>query len=101
MTATQRPAVGDVVALTELEHAPRLLVTSVDENEETVTGVLLADLADKTLQRLAASVDDRSHREELVTALRRTTALARFCVPCPECRQVEQLVEHTRQEEAR
>ncbi|MBX0296786.1 hypothetical protein [Haloarcula nitratireducens] len=83
------PAVGAVVVLTELDSAPRLLVTAVD-NDETVTGVLLADLAEETRQRLA-STGDRHRREELVLAVTQTTELARFCVPVAECRQLDGL----------
>ncbi|WP_135304820.1 hypothetical protein [Haloarcula amylovorans] len=86
MTATACPAVGVVVVLTEVASAPRLLVTGVDDAYETITGVLLTDLAAETRWRLAASVDDRRHREDVTIAVRRTTALAQFCVPCGECR---------------
>ncbi|MBX0297572.1 hypothetical protein [Haloarcula nitratireducens] len=87
MTATPCPAVGAIVELAEIDSAPRLLVTTVDDSD-TVTGVLLADLAAETRQRLA-SVDGRHRRKELVLAMTQTTALARFCVPVAECRQVD------------
>ncbi|QIO25276.1 hypothetical protein [Haloarcula sp. JP-L23] len=74
---------------TELERAPRLLVTGVDDDAETVTGVLLSELAEETIWRLHASVDDRLHREDVTIAVRRATGLARFCVPWDECRPLE------------
>ncbi|MBX0297002.1 hypothetical protein [Haloarcula nitratireducens] len=82
------PAVGAVVVLTKLDSTPRLFVTAVDDGDDTVTGVLLADLAAETLQRLA-SVGDRHRREELVLAVTQTE-LARFCVPVEECRQLDE-----------
>ena len=84
------PAVGAVVVLTELDSTPRLLVTAVDDDDNTVSGVLLADLAAETLQRLA-SAGDRHHREKLALAVTQTTELARFCVPVAECRQLDGL----------
>ncbi|MBX0297666.1 hypothetical protein [Haloarcula nitratireducens] len=83
------PAVGAVVALTELDSEPRLLVTAVDDADNTVTGVLLADLAAETIQRLA-SAGDRHRREELILAVTQTTELARFCVPVEDCRQLDE-----------
>ncbi|MBX0296966.1 hypothetical protein [Haloarcula nitratireducens] len=84
------PAVGAVVVLTELDSVPRLLVTTVDDADATLTGVLFADLAAETRQRLA-SAGDPHRREELVLAVKQTTELARFCVPVEECRQLDGL----------
>lgn len=80
------PAVGDVVVLTELDSNPRLLVTAVDETSDDVTGVLLADLAEETIQRLDATAGDRQRRQELTTTIRRTEDLMTFCVPFAELR---------------
>jgi hypothetical protein len=81
------PSVGDVVVLTELDSEPRLLVTAVDEAADEVTGVLLADLAAETLQRLEATAGDRQRRRELTTAIRRADDLMTFRVPVDELRQ--------------
>lgn len=80
------PTVGDVVVLTELDSEPPLLVTAVDEANNDVTGVLLADLAKATIQRLEASADDSQRRQDLTTAIQRTEDLMTFCVPVAELR---------------
>ncbi|WP_135304926.1 hypothetical protein [Haloarcula amylovorans] len=84
------PGVGEVVVLTELDSAPRLLVTSVDDAANSITGVLLADLATETIQRLAASTGDRHRCEELALAVKQTTELAKFTVPCEDCRYLDE-----------
>ncbi|RLM90064.1 hypothetical protein [Haloarcula sp. Atlit-7R] len=84
------PAVGDVVVLTELDSEPPLLVTAVDEAGDEVTGVLLADLAAETIQRLDATAGDRQRRQELTTAIRRAEDLMTFRVPVAELRQRDQ-----------
>ena len=57
-----RPSAGDIVVLTELDSEPHLLVTAVDEAGDDVTGVLLADLAAETIQRLERSAGAASVR---------------------------------------
>jgi hypothetical protein len=84
------PSAGDVVVLTELDSEPRLLVTAVEEAGDEVTGVLLADLAEETIQRLDATAGDRQHRRELTTAIRRAADLMTFRVPVAELRQRDQ-----------
>ncbi|WP_135305486.1 hypothetical protein [Haloarcula amylovorans] len=84
------PAVGAVVVLTKLDSAPRLLVTAVDDADNTLTGVLLADLATETLQQLAASAGDRHRREELALAVKQTTELAKFTVPLDEYQHLDE-----------
>ncbi|WP_420182828.1 hypothetical protein ACNO8S_16195 (plasmid) [Haloarcula sp. KBTZ06] len=84
------PSVGDVVVLTELDSEPRLLVTAVDEFADEVTGVLLADLAAETIQRLEATAGNRQRRRKLTTAIRRADDLMTFRVPVDELRQRDQ-----------
>jgi len=84
------PSVGDVVVLTELDSEPRLLVTAVDELADEVTGVLLADLAAETIQRLEATAGNRQRRRKLTTAIRRAEDLMTFRVPVAELRQRDQ-----------
>ncbi|NLV12177.1 hypothetical protein [Haloarcula argentinensis] len=84
------PSVGDVVVLTELDSEPHLLVTAVDEVADEVAGVLLADLAAETLQRLEATAGDRQRRRKLTTAIRRAEDLMTFRVPVDELRQRDQ-----------
>ncbi|WP_336339481.1 hypothetical protein [Haloarcula brevis] len=81
------PTVGDVVTLTELDSEPHLLVTAVYEAADEVTGVLLADLAAETIQRLDATAGNRQRRRELTTAIRRAEDLMTFRVPVTELRQ--------------
>lgn len=78
--------IGQIVVLTEVDSDPRLLVTAADDDTEDVTGVLLADLADDTIQRLEPSVGDRQHCQQLTTAVRRTDDLMTFRVPVDELR---------------
>ncbi|NLV13987.1 MULTISPECIES: hypothetical protein [Haloarcula] len=85
------PSVGDVVAPTELDSEPHLLVTAVDAASDDVTGVLLADLAEETLQRLEATAGNRQRRRELTTTIRRAEDLMTFRVPVGELRQRNQL----------
>jgi len=84
------PSVGDVVVLTELDSEPRLLVTVVDGADDEVTGILLADLAEETIQRLEATAGDRQRRRKLTTAIRRAEDLMTFRVPVGELRQRDQ-----------
>ncbi|WP_254274636.1 hypothetical protein [Haloarcula marina] len=70
MTATL-PEVGEVVVLHTDESEPWLLVCVTDETAETVTGTRLADLAEETVLRLAASIGDRRRRRRLTAAVRR------------------------------
>ena len=84
------PTAGDIVVLTELDSEPHLLVTAVDEAADEVIGVLLADLAAETIQRLDATAGDRQRRQELTTAIRRAEDLMTFRVPVAELRPRDQ-----------
>ena len=79
------PEVGETVAITTAESEPWLLVCAVDDDVLEVTGVLVADLADETVQRLEASVGDRERRRKLATAVS-SKDLMTFAVPCEELR---------------
>ncbi|EMA07872.1 hypothetical protein [Haloarcula marismortui] len=81
------PTVGDVVILTELDSEPHLLVTAIDEADNAVTGVLLADLAAETIERLNATAGNRQRRQKLTTAIRRAEDCMTLCVPVDELRQ--------------
>jgi len=82
-----RPDRGEVGALTDVESEPPLLVTAVTADH--VTGVLVADLAAETIQRLEQSVDDHERRANLATAIRQSESLPTFDVPVTECRRDE------------
>ncbi|MFC7251432.1 hypothetical protein ACFQJ5_16540 [Halomicroarcula sp. GCM10025324] len=43
------PEVGETVAITTADSEPWLLVCTVHEDAQAVTGVLVADLADETV----------------------------------------------------
>ena len=81
------PSVGYVVILTGLDSEPHLLVTAVDEAGDGVTGVLLADLAEETVQRLNVLAGNHQRRQELTTAIRRAEDLMTFRVPISELHQ--------------
>ncbi|WP_324666061.1 hypothetical protein [Haloarcula sediminis] len=78
MTAVE---VGEVVSLTELDSEPALLVLAV---EEDLTGALLADLANETIQRLEATVGDREGRREIAQAVANAEDIMTFAVPPAE-----------------
>jgi hypothetical protein len=78
MTAVE---VGEVVSLTELSSAPALLVLDVGED---LTGALLADLAEETRQRLAATTGDRQGRRAVATAVANAGDIMTFRVPPAE-----------------
>ncbi|WP_424005516.1 hypothetical protein ACOZ4I_19315 (plasmid) [Haloarcula salina] len=82
-----RPDPGEVVTLTDVESEPPLLVCRITDDH--VSGVLLADLAAATLQRLEQSVDDHERRAELATAIQEAASLPTFEVPVTECRRDE------------
>lgn len=78
MTAVE---VGEVVSLTELDSEPALLVLDVDED---LTGALLADLANETIERLEATIGDREGRRAVVTAVANAEDIMTFGVPPAE-----------------
>jgi hypothetical protein len=78
MTAVE---VGEVVTLTELDSEPALFVLDVDED---ITGALVADLADETIQRLEQTTGDRQGRRELAQAVANADAIMTFRVPPAE-----------------
>ncbi|AAV44414.1 unknown (plasmid) [Haloarcula marismortui ATCC 43049] len=84
---TTRPTAGEIVAITTTDSEPLLLVCR--QTDEHVTGILLADLATETLQRLRASEPDTATRQQLAQAIGRTNELLSFTVPLTECALVE------------
>lgn len=84
---TTRPTAGEIVAITTTDSEPLLLVCR--QTDEHVTGVLLADLATDTLQRLRVSKPDTATRRELAQAIGRTNELLSFTVPLTDCALVE------------
>ena len=84
---TAHPTVGEIVAITTTNSEPLLLVCR--QTDEHVTGVLLADLATETLQRLRASEPDTPTRRQLGLAIGRTDELMSFTVPRTDCALVE------------
>ena len=84
---TTHPTVGEIVAITTTNSNPLLLVRTV--GDEHITGVLLADLATETLQRLRASEYDTPTRRQLGQAIGRTDELMSFTVPTTDCALVE------------
>lgn len=77
---TRLPEVGETVAITTVDSEPWLLVCAVDDDAREVTGVLVADLADETVQRLEESIGDRERRRKLTTAVS-SADLMTFAVP--------------------
>ncbi|EMA31533.1 MULTISPECIES: hypothetical protein [Haloarcula] len=84
---TPQPSVGEIVAITTTDSDPLLLVSTIADDH--VTGVLLADLATETLQRLQASEPDTATRQQLAAAIGRTDELMSFTVPLTDCALVE------------
>jgi len=84
---TAHPTVGEIVAITTTDSEPLLLVCHV--GDEHSTGVLLADLATETLQRLRASEPDTATRRQLAQAIGLTDELMSFTVPTRDCALVE------------
>ena len=84
---TTRPTAGEIVAITTTDSEPLLLVCR--QTDEHVTGVLLADLATETLQRLRVSEPDTATRQQLAQAIGRTNELLSFTVPTTDCALVE------------
>ncbi|MBX0325667.1 hypothetical protein EGH21_21865 [Halomicroarcula sp. F13] len=68
---TTLPEVGEVVVLKTYESDPWLLVCATNDDAQTITGTLLADLAHETVLRIAASIGDRPRRRRLTEAVRR------------------------------
>jgi hypothetical protein len=84
---TAHPTVGEIVAITTTDSEPLLVVShSTDEHS---TGMLLADLATETLQRLRASERNTPTRRQLAQAIGRTDELMSFTVPTTDCALVE------------
>ncbi|MBX0325114.1 hypothetical protein EGH21_18965 [Halomicroarcula sp. F13] len=82
---TTLPEVGEVVVLEMYESDPWLLVCATNDDSQTITGTLLADLAHETVLRIAASIGDRPRRRRLTEAVRRAD-LTTLEVPIQECR---------------
>ncbi|WP_245545410.1 hypothetical protein [Halomicrobium katesii] len=80
MTTPER---GEVVAVTTVDSEPPLLVTHVES--DAVRGVLLADLADETIQRLTDTAGDRDQRRQLVDAVQHADLMT-FRVPFADLR---------------
>ena len=70
--------VGEVVTLTKFDSEPALLVLTVEKN---LTGVLLADLTQETIQQLKATIGDREGRKEIATAVANDEAIMTLTVP--------------------
>jgi hypothetical protein len=75
MTTTE---VGEVVRLTTFDSEPALLVLAV---EADLTGVLLADLAQETIQRLKATIGDRAGRQEIAATVANVEEIMTLTVP--------------------
>ncbi|MDT3437724.1 hypothetical protein [Haloarcula sp. 1CSR25-25] len=84
---TPQPTVSEIVASTITDNDSFLPVCSQDN--EHLTGVLLADLATEIIHRLRASEPDTATCRELATAVERAGECMSFIFPTTDCAPVE------------